>query len=316
MIVINYFGDGGSLFHKRKQLSYIALNLHHDRFVEIHGNIEERLLQLEIAKHKRNSKFNTIIYGSSRSMLIQMKDQLNCSVSGATLEDLIAISEMHKTFNISADTVIFSIDPWIFIENGTRWEALNKYLPQHSKFRFNQKDDKYIQLLSPSYFQASSKVLLQKGYSIHNALPANNNGRILLPDGSLKYPSSRKNDTTLTKIKIQKFLALKKSLTNNITNPDTNRIVEFERLIHGIVDDGAHVTLLILPVPDKIYANDRTILNTTESAIHNLDLSVKIIGSFSPKNMQTGINCFFDEKHLTKQAVHDILNGEFHNVNS
>jgi hypothetical protein len=248
-------------------------------------------------------------------MLIQRKDQLNCSVSGATLEDLIAISEMHKTFNMSADTVIFSIDPWIFIENGNRWQTLNKYLPEQSEFKFTQKDDKYNQLLSPSYFQASFKSLFQKRYFVHNDLPTKNKGRLILPDGSLKYPSSNTNDTTLTKRKIQKFLSEKKSLTNDIINPDTNRIIEFKKLIHRFKDDNTHIILLILPVPEKVYANDRKILNLTETSIYNLELPVNIIGSFNPEKLRAGVNCFFDEKHLKKQAISDILNGKLSHAN-
>lgn len=86
------------------------------------------LLRTELSKYE-TIKPEAIAIGSSRIMQASSKetnlDLLNLSVSGASIEDLIAIWELSSS-KFNPAYVILGADPWIFNANSgqSRWKSL------------------------------------------------------------------------------------------------------------------------------------------------------------------------------------------------
>ncbi|MGC8604151.1 MAG: hypothetical protein ACP5VS_10720, partial [Desulfomonilaceae bacterium] len=100
--IIAFIGDSAHLFHSEYEKK-IAESLNSNHFVEGVTNYDERLVQ----KYRLNglpdgSKLNTIILGSSRTMEISedlfRKKTINLSVSGAGIEDYLALYHLAKRF--------------------------------------------------------------------------------------------------------------------------------------------------------------------------------------------------------------------------
>ena len=89
------------------------------------GNYDERLLQKDIIQNDQR-QIDIIVLGSSRSMQINsqtindiFQDQIffNHAVSGASVEDYIAILDLYLEKNALPSTIIIGVDPWILNSN-------------------------------------------------------------------------------------------------------------------------------------------------------------------------------------------------------
>lgn len=165
LISINYFGDAAKLFnigYEKKIASIIS----EGNYVTNISNYDERILQKEIINNT-NKRPDILIIGSSRIMLINntyFPNQriINNSVSGAGIEDIIAIYQMYKTKDLLPNRIIIGIDPWLFNENNEqkRWLSLkdeyNAFFNKPPSVNLKNKIE-LKELLSFSYFQNSIK---------------------------------------------------------------------------------------------------------------------------------------------------------------
>ena len=172
LVTVNYFGDAANLFNTgyEGKMADIVIG---DSCVTNISNYDERVFQHELITRMKNIP-NTVVIGSSRTMLITTdyfpsQTLFNNSVSGASIEDLIAIYQMYKERNYFPKTIIIGIDPWTFNENNSqsRWKSVESYYLQFhdrtlSTFIANNQFQKYEQLFSLSYFQPSIKNILKK----------------------------------------------------------------------------------------------------------------------------------------------------------
>lgn len=131
MIAVNYWGDGGHLFNDRyeKKIAALVLSGH---YVTNISNYDERSVVKEFAKNCK-THYDVLIIGSSRTLIInsanfQNLKVFNSSVSGASVEDLVAIYQMYKTQKMLPKKILFGIDPWLFNKNNgqNRWLPLKK----------------------------------------------------------------------------------------------------------------------------------------------------------------------------------------------
>jgi len=165
---VNYYGDAGSIFHKGK-VAQIAEYLVEGYNVANVDNIDERDLQRSIIKLSKTIP-SVIVLGSSRIMLIhadyfKTNSFMNHGVSGASIEDMIAIYQLYKMKGMLPKIILIGIDPWIFNKNNGqgRWKTLATEYESFFSSETNIKNsfthfDKYYQLFSPSYFQSSVKL--------------------------------------------------------------------------------------------------------------------------------------------------------------
>ena len=99
LISVNYFGDPAKLFDDNYEKEIASL-ICQNKYVTNISNYDERILQKEIIQCV-NKNPNVLVIGSSRTTTLNkylLKDSsvLNLSVSGSTIEDLIAIYQLFK----------------------------------------------------------------------------------------------------------------------------------------------------------------------------------------------------------------------------
>ncbi|MDA8407319.1 MAG: hypothetical protein M0T73_10750 [Deltaproteobacteria bacterium] len=172
---IAFIGDSAHLFHSGYERK-IAESLNSNHFVEGVTNYDERLVQ----KFRLNSlpdgtKLNTIILGSSRTMQISenlfRKRTINLSVSGAGIEDYLALYHLAKRFN--PKRVVIGVDPWVFnARNGlVGWKTLSdEFLAESSNLglcsrpviKFNE--DVWLQLINIKYIKSSLRTNIKERF--------------------------------------------------------------------------------------------------------------------------------------------------------
>ena len=131
VISVNYFGDAAKLFSKDYEKK-IADQIIEGKNVTNINNYNERLLNKYLIN---NSLFcpDILVIGSSRVMLLNSSDFkeqtfFNNGVSGASIQDLLAIYEMYEQKKCLPKKIIIGLDPWTLnINNGqSRWMTLNQ----------------------------------------------------------------------------------------------------------------------------------------------------------------------------------------------
>lgn len=106
-----------------------------------------------------------LIFGSSRSMMIGNNilngKSLNNSVSGASLEDYLALFYAYYKRNYTPEIFIIGLDPWVLIPNSDeRWQSIQtdyqkmlKLLNIQNSYQAPLVSTKTLNLVSLSYFQ-------------------------------------------------------------------------------------------------------------------------------------------------------------------
>ena len=253
---INYYADPANLFRTGIIDAY-AENLAAGNIVRFVGDIDERLLQKRIIATLDENKYNTYILGSSHVMYLpwQYEDYYCAGVSGAMLEDDIAIFGMIEDKDSSIERIIIGVDPWLFLnETGeVRYKSIEKeYKAELEKISGEKKNDKEIfsiippkclELFSPAYLQSSVKSLIRhKGVGTltvsKNAEPENinktmPNGRRIMSTSSYFHSIEENTDLILRSIATDTVYHMKK---NDSLNPD--RIKIFEQFIDYLLAKG------------------------------------------------------------------------------
>src|SRR5690606_22220124 len=92
-------------------------------------NYDERTLQRNIINNHHICP-QVLVLGSSRTMLINSREFIgktffNNSVSGASIEDIVAIYQMYDNRKCYPGKIILALDPWILnVNNGqNRWKS-------------------------------------------------------------------------------------------------------------------------------------------------------------------------------------------------
>ena len=204
IIAINFFVDHANIFHNGYEKG-IAEHLVKGYNVTNVENYNERLLQKYFIDNMKDCP-DIIALGSSRIMQLnspfQKEDKfINSGVSGASLEDDIAIYYLYEKRGCKIKKVMLGIDPWLLNDNHTQtgWKELrneyafflNNQLKQNINLGAKTKAYdylKYKELLSRSYFKSSLQ-FIQRGsdktyYPTKNTV---NKGFTRVADGSIYY---------------------------------------------------------------------------------------------------------------------------------
>lgn len=125
---LNWLADPAGLFSTSDYETRMASALTQGKQIGHPGNFDERLLQKRRSELDSAAPIDHLVIGSSRAMLIDRTmlpgELRNVAVSGAVLEDYVALWTLWKTHQ--PKTVWIVADPWIFNRNNDQrqWEAL------------------------------------------------------------------------------------------------------------------------------------------------------------------------------------------------
>ena len=257
-----------------------------------------------------------LVIGSSRIMQLGEnelnKKTLNLSVSGASIEDQIAITEMAlEKFNPAL--IYLGADPWLFHEynNQKRWKSieadynkafLNINLWSKEKSNFNklkliEVDDKILNTnLSENILETVySKINLNSDFAILSNIKPTENKSLILRDGKrvydLKYQNKKiKNDVIIySSMKNYKYSPLHfKNFDNFISYLKNYHKKEVILVLSPYYKPSFDLTVKKIPAYLEI---EKKFINL--AAKHK----IKILGSYDSKLANCKNNEFYDSMH-------------------
>ena len=328
LVSVNYFGDAANLFSKNFEMK-VAEGILSGSHVTNVSDYNERLLQRFIVT---NSKLcpEVLVIGSSRTMEINStyftgKTFFNNSVSGASIEDLIAVCELYDKKGCHPKNMIIGLDPWTLNKNNgqTRWKSLT---PEYNIFRRELNLDTlaqdenvniYSQLISPSYFNGSLKALLHPKKPILTK-QSSNDAMTRVNDGSVCYGVDHRN---LTKAQIE-TKAKEFGTVGNIysvekfdeLSPDVKMMLE--HLTAKLKSQNVSVTFFLSPYNPLVYhifETNKQYSQIMQSEAYYKSLAeknnIRIIGSFDPKICEMDESFFYDGMHANGKGIAKILSG-------
>lgn len=339
MALVNWHIDPGRLFsHAMDDTEQrIANILHSGKNVELfNDNFDERLLQ-RIHVEQLTDEPQVLILGSSRGMQINSsqfpgENFFNACVTGAVLQDYVAIYQLYYEKGLIPERLILEINPWSFNRDTRqfRWRTLIeeyrrgmkrldlyrdhwKPVPGHFGLRKN------LELLSPKYFQSAIHLILLHRIDtgvINATTEIQAWNPIRFADGSREYEAKRRNRTPdeVRTIAIQYVENAHLRPIGRFRSIDD----EYSRLLECFVDDlrmqGVEVVLYLPPYHPASYkmlmANPRyKIIGEVEDYIRRVadERGIEVSGSYDPELCDLDEIDFVDGLHTTRGALAKFL---------
>jgi hypothetical protein len=333
LIFINYIEDPGNLYSPVEIEIAKLLSKGYNVTGSAVSNLNERSLHRQII-NLRESTPEIILLGSSRTMLIgkdnfKNKTFLNHSVSGASIEDLIAIFQLYKNKNKLPKKVIIGIDPWLFNKNNgqIRWKTLrveydlyNKNISKTTATFKNLNVNNYFELLSPSYFQASIKMLLLKmrkgkDSEIKATEESLNDSLTRVIDGTISYDLKYRNASSLEILSLAKqYIEGDIYSLGQFDDISSNIVLRFESFIDDLKKNSIQVEFILMPYHPLVYSH--MIVQQKYSMVSKVEKYIKeyadihyilTIGSYNPYLYKLNNNDFYDGMHLNSNGVRKVL---------
>lgn len=318
---VSILGDASALFYKARFYGDLEENLKLMKLIEVTANHDERIFKKTLLEANAELKFDKVIFGSSRVMLVSSKQSLNLGVSGASLEDILALYQILVEQKITMDTVLIGVDPWLFYNADSRWKSIAKYY-----FDFKGSQDMRLgkhrlsQLLDPIYFQESLKNLVTNGinspYIFHNEHPIHHSGTLIFPRGHIEYGEKYRNATkSEVEEKIDAYLSPRNHYKLNAdVNLETDRIRLFENFISKLRVKGIVVCAIFPSYHPRVYfdlKNRYKVIEQTENIVREMDNFDCFYGSYNPELSSINDDFFYDGMHLKEAGIRKILKNSY-----
>lgn len=330
---VNYFVDPANLFSQGRYEAGIAQHLSEGNHVTNVLNYDERLLQKYFINDLSNCP-EEIVLGSSRVMQINedyktTRKLINNGVSGATLEDHLAIFDLYEKKGCQIKKIIIGVDPWILNDyhDQKRWKTLakeyNEQLKKISSGATTNTEEigsgyvKYYELFSFSYFKTSLDYLrkgIDKNY--HPTKQAENKYFTRLTDGSIYY------DDAYREVTVEEINNRARETTS--INPiyslrDFSKISEnykliLENFIGYLQKKGIEVVFFLAPYHPMLYDYFRQ--NKTYHIVFEIEKyfrefgkshNINTIGSYDPAVYNFDPSFFYDGYHCKENAIRIIM---------
>jgi peptidoglycan/LPS O-acetylase OafA/YrhL len=277
-------------------------------------NINERMF-IEHRIGVENANPDTVIIGSSRVMQIgnhnNAGSNLNLAVSGASVEDILAIAYL-ATDKYKPVRIYISADPWLFNSNSgqNRWEALSHAYTEELgilgvDIKVNEPAVKspipFNQLLSRIYTEVNVNQI---------EAPDANPELIdkIRKDGSRVYNIEYENSTQ-SAIELEALNALNYAMLNYKYSEGNETQLEF--LLRNLKDD-YRVFLILSPYHPKVYKamQEKSMVYVQIEQMYK-DIAtrtgVQIVGSYNPAQVGCNKFEFYDGMHPKGSCMKKLL---------
>lgn len=306
LCTFNILFDSFGLFTARTELMLGAKSVAEGKMIAGLRDYDERLFQKMIFSNFKQYP-DVVIVGSSRSMLIESsmvtdvgsEKVFNHSVSGASLEDYMAIIAMYAKIKHLPKRVIIGIDPWIFNINNLqgKWRSLEKEfnfmsdtIAKHKTDgdeRLNIEQNKLQQLLNYEVTKANIVNLLKKD-KIRVVINDQVDSMIKRSDGSIAYPFESRFQTDVKTLALARKDTSGPSYSQNGYTKLSNTIL-FENFIDYLLSQGVTIQFFLPPYHPIVYnylSNNPkyAMMNMAEKYIDNFakQRKIKVCGSYNP----------------------------------
>ncbi|MBN2384907.1 hypothetical protein JXQ70_18695 [bacterium] len=295
-------------------------------------NCDERSLQRYFIEILSNAP-ELIILGSSRIMSIDSgyfpgRTVINNGVSGASIEDVLAIYSLYRIKGYKLKTVLVGTDPWLFNDNykNIRWQILQQYYFSFLKELnlMHYQEDQHVQslafkrfrqLFAFNYFRNSYKSLGkdQQYYPTQNEC---NEQFTRKHDGSICYDlkmRSRTRDEVMASA--HEYISKDANISfNQFSNLSHNRRHIFEGFVEYLQKTGSTVSFILMPYHPVVYElfqsnEDFRMVAETERYLkrYAAQCKIPIMGSFNPATLGLGSDAFYDGMHCNQIGIAAVL---------
>lgn len=283
------------------------------------NNFDERVFQQERI-NSLSAQVHTAVLGSSRVISARKKflhlseNQIfiNNGVSGASIEDYLAIMGMYRKKGYLPSAVIIGVDPWVFNINNNqiRWKTARKYYLSTLRAMGAEGNvdvlgwtnwEKYANLLSIAYTRSNIDLLTHPGEPFHPAKDADAELRVLDPDGGQNVPHS-----VLARTPEEVRRIVRSNIADDVYCLEHfNRINNkefFESFIAYLIGNRVKVRFLLVPYHPILWKHISSkekyslVLKVEEYLQHFAHANnIQVIGSYDP------LAAGFDEEHFTDE---------------
>lgn len=322
--IVNYFVDPGHVYSE-EYIDRVVKGLCEGWNVTNVADINERILKEKHVKALKGNKYEYVVLGASKAMTIASEDlyhkeMINLAMSGAKLEDLLAIYELCKENNIKYNKIIIGIEPTLFNANDDdkRWKSLEGY---YRRFIGNEGGNSIGEemllvnnLFSASYFKSSILYLCKMEEGIEYSKSYKNEGATKRPDGSMYY--ARYNcDKLQTEIDEGATTWMHSSFMN-YSIMSVKHVDLFERLIDSLRKDKVSILFFKIPYHPLFYKRHIKGHKTLAQANQYIDSlafchHIKIIGDYNPDKCGLKNTDFYDAVHARKESISRILKNNY-----
>jgi len=343
VISLNLYVDPAKLFSRGDYEIGIVNYMFDNKNVENLSNYDERLLQ-EYLIDRFNSSRDIVVLGSSRAMQINQdmfpgRTFINNAVSGATLEDILGLYELYRSKALLPKMIVLGLDPWDLNRNHgqVRWKTLSasydmaierlglKSMDEANTFLEKFIPYRYLELISPSYFQQSIKMLREgHGTVYYPTSKVVGEHNIKLTDGSLSYNYSYDNAPVEEINRKATEEALEKPIYSlgGFSQLDQNYIDVINALVKDYLARGGKLVFYLAPFHPKFYelmiSDDKyEIVEDVEIYFRQLakNYAIPVVGSFDPVRLSLSENDFYDGMHLKRSATENLFRTQLQSFN-
>lgn len=280
------------------------------------SNINERIfVKNRILFEKINP--DAIAIGSSRIMQASSKGTglklLNLSVSGASLEDFVAIWELaSKKFNPTY--VFLGADPWVFNLNSghNSWTSLSEEYSTALVGLGISNEINFPSAKPPSFLNLNALRLLYDSVNISKIKAEDDTPSVtdkIRKDGSRVYNLSYANQSS-SKVERGAQSYISYAMSNYSYSSEVRTILE--RFVSELKKQGKKVVFVLSPYHPKLFElmqlNDRKFLEI-ESIFREVAESsgAEVIGSYDPVKVGCSSEDFYDGMHPKDKCVDKIF---------
>ena len=330
VVIINYTIDPGNIYpslltsdshNKPSPKDIVEQLVQSDHGVIIQNDTwNERDLKRALAL--RPTTAQCAVIGSSHIMQISsvMKERslsdncpslINLGVSGASLEDYLALSAAILRNEKPPKVIVFGIDPWSFNFNrDSRWVRYKQnFFNIKSKLEGEYHDDNSSStlalmrnLISREYLLRSLQLILSERLSIENVQEFDHrlglDDPVLLPDGSLIYSGKHIRSTLASKISGVHEFRIRG--TRWVTEKAVELLI---RLVNHLQQQKFKIIFVLVPYHPAVWSITEqpsvSAMRMVESKVHEIArlTGIQVIGSYNPSNIGCTADEFFDEAH-------------------
>jgi hypothetical protein len=320
---VNYFIDPANIFSGKAYVAGISDVLVKGHNVDNVSNYDERALQEQMIT-KEPYRPDVVVLGSSRVMELGSdffpgKRVLNCGVSHANTNDLVAIVGLLDSLHKLPEEIVINADPHLICQGGTtEWQTLasaHRYMmgQWHLPADAGQRSLLLVKagtLFSFDYFEKSLTFLSQhkskRFRDVGTGRPATS-GRF--SDGTVCYSAAYSNPDTLKVAGDARVVG-----GREIVNLDPEKIRLLSMLVDYLISRRVKVVLVMIPYHHEYYATMNKRFENVFSSYDSLyrqfarAKAIPIRGGFDAVRLGIPLDEFYDSWHCSKQAILKVYN--------
>lgn len=338
--LVNIVGDPAGIYRNDSiKIAESIIEGNNTRFGS--GNCNERRVKAKVIE-EMPSKVDSIVVGPSTAVnigneILKEENTYNLGLSSADLYDIMAQFGLLEINEKDFDRVVFCVDNYFFDDvlnaGFTHHDELKSYamymidtiegkesnLP--SKNKWAPFKSAMSQLFSVTYFQSAVDVI--KANSLFDLLfrtdwsvnPSEYADSYFRPDASKAQSVMAKNASLEEVYKHAENYDLDLSFSNGIRPSEYSKKV-FEELIVYLLKEGVDVDLYLSPFSPALYeridAEKYPLVSEVEDFAKSMaeKYSLDLIGSYDPKAVGIGNECFVDGRHIKEEYLTEYFDFE------